>query len=295
MNIQWIGSPNFDTNRTTIDEIFIHWIVGTLKSADAQFQKANGTSAHYGIEDDTVHQYVKEEHVAYHAGVYSHNQRSIGIEHSASPDRAASDKTYETSGRLIADICKRHNIPLDRAHIRGHKEVRSTQCPGTMDIDRLISIAKTHMGNDTDSQKIIDGLRLERDNNWNLYQAQVQETQKKQERIEELELQIEPLTKEKDQLTEDLKKEQVNSQTYLNQLQKITEEEKNTTEQLIEAQKAVQPSKDALNRILEGTKLPLDATADQIATEALRIFQSKVQYKDINKLTFLQKLKILFR
>lgn len=142
MQLTWIGSPNYDTNRTPVDEIFIHWIVGTLASADAQFQKANGTSAHYGIEDDQVHQYVKEEHVAYHAGVYSHNQRSIGIEHSADQNRPASEQTYQTSGKLIAEICKRHSIPLDREHIRGHKEVRATQCPGTMDIDKLIRIAK---------------------------------------------------------------------------------------------------------------------------------------------------------
>lgn len=154
----WKGSPNYDTNRTQIDEIFIHWIVGPLSAADVVFQKVGGTSAHYGIEDNTIHQYVKEEHVAYHAGVYSHNQRSIGIEHSASPDRPASDATYNTSGKLIAEICKRYNIPLDRQHIRGHKEVRNTQCPGTMDIDRLINIAKSQGEEDP---------RIRRDNLWN--------------------------------------------------------------------------------------------------------------------------------
>jgi len=143
MNIQWIGSPNYDTNRKSIAKIIIHWIVGSLASADAQFQKPSGTSAHYGVEDGTIHQYVQESNVAYHAGVYSVNQESVGIEHSASPDRAASEATYKTSGQLIYEIAKRYNIPLDRQHILKHSEIKATQCCGTVDVDKLISIAKS--------------------------------------------------------------------------------------------------------------------------------------------------------
>jgi N-acetylmuramoyl-L-alanine amidase CwlA len=135
-------SPNKDGNRQPIIQIVIHWIVGNLAAADAVFAKPNSTSAHYGIEDDRVHQYVPENMVAYHAGVYSVNQRSIGIEHSAAPDRPASNKTYETSAQLIREIAKRHNIPLDRQHIIKHSQVKNTQCPGTMDLDRLIRMAK---------------------------------------------------------------------------------------------------------------------------------------------------------
>jgi len=142
MAVTWKPSPNYDGNRTKIDTIFIHWIVGTLAAADAVFARSGGTSAHYGVEDNTIHQYVSEQNVAYHAGVYSWNQRSVGIEHSADPNRPASEATYQTSGKLIAEIAKRHSIPLDRTYIKGHKEVKATQCPGTMDIDKLIRIAK---------------------------------------------------------------------------------------------------------------------------------------------------------
>ncbi len=139
----WIGSPNYDKNRKPIDRIVIHWIVGTLRSADAQFQKKSpGTSAHYAIEDNAVHQYVKEESVAYHAGKYSMNQRSVGIEHSADPDRKASEKTYQSSGKLVAEVCKRYNIPIDRKHILKHSEVKATQCPGTIDLNKIIKIAR---------------------------------------------------------------------------------------------------------------------------------------------------------
>lgn len=142
--MKWIGSPNYDTNRKTIDRVVIHWFgVGNQAGADATFQKKGGTSAHYSVEDTTIHQYVKEEHVAYHAGNYAMNQRSIGVEHSATPDRPATEATYQTAGKLLGEICGRHNIPLDREHIIKHSEVpRATQCCGTIDIDKLIAIAK---------------------------------------------------------------------------------------------------------------------------------------------------------
>lgn len=135
-------SPNQDGNRHPIDRIVIHWINGTLASADVVFAKPRGASAHYGIEDGEVHQYVEESMVAYHAGNYSMNQRSIGIEHSASPDRPASEQTYKTSGQLVAEIAKRYGIPLDREHIIRHGEVVATQCCGTVDVDKIINLAK---------------------------------------------------------------------------------------------------------------------------------------------------------
>lgn len=165
MNIKWVGSPNYDTNRKPIDRVVIHWFgVGKQTGADAQFQKTasqgGGTSAHYSVEDDSVHQYVKEENVAYHAGNYAMNQRSIGIEHSAEPNRPATDLTYETAGKLLGEICKRHNIPLDRTHIIKHSEVKATQCPGTMDVDRLIAIAKQNTGEGANMPNMYKGLDL---------------------------------------------------------------------------------------------------------------------------------------
>jgi uncharacterized coiled-coil DUF342 family protein len=70
------------------------------------------------------------------------NQRSIGIEHDATTTKNATEKTYQTAGKLLADICKRNNIPLDRTHIIKHSEVKATQCPGTLDIDKIIKLAK---------------------------------------------------------------------------------------------------------------------------------------------------------
>lgn len=140
MNIDWIGSPNFDKNRKPITKIVIHWMAGTLKSTDAVFQDTKrGTSAHFGIEDKTIHQYVNTDHVAYHAGVYKVNQESIGIEHSAAPGRDASDETINTSAQLIAYLCKKYNITPSAETIVKHSSIKATQCPGTIPVEWIIN------------------------------------------------------------------------------------------------------------------------------------------------------------
>lgn len=158
-----IPQSNYQKGRggKKIDRVVIHWIVGSLASADATFQDPQRiASAHYGIENDDVHQYVDEADTAYHCGNFSFNQRSIGIEHSAAPDRPASDRTYTTSALKISVICTRYGIPIDRTHIVGHKEVSATQCPGTMDIDRLIRMALQIRGPSVPTPINMDDKRL---------------------------------------------------------------------------------------------------------------------------------------
>jgi N-acetylmuramoyl-L-alanine amidase len=137
MNIIQKNSPNFTNGRENkgIQEFIIHWMAGTLASTDATFQnRARNTSAHYGIEDDKIHQYVSLDNTAYHAGNWGVNQTSIGIEHSAQPGRNASDATYESSAQLIAPIIKAGRV--GRSY-RKHSAIVATACPGTIDLDRI--------------------------------------------------------------------------------------------------------------------------------------------------------------
>ena len=125
-------------------------MVGTLASTDAQFQKAGGTSAHYGIEDANIHQYVDEKNTAYHAGAWTPNLTSIGIEHSAAPNRPASDATYQTSIALCKELCAKYNLNPD-TDIIPHNSIVATQCPGTIDINRIkAGVKENDMPNDGD-------------------------------------------------------------------------------------------------------------------------------------------------
>lgn len=149
MNITWRGSKNFSKRTAKIDRIVIHWFgVGTLENADSRFRNTNQASAHYGISKGRVYQWVDEKYAAWHAGVWAMNNRSIGIEHDAGIKptvRNLSDQDYQLSGELVAQISKRWGIPLDRAHVIGHNQIKATQCPGTIDLDRIIRIAKQYL------------------------------------------------------------------------------------------------------------------------------------------------------
>lgn len=149
MNIIWKGSPNFTAGRggKKVDKVVIHWIVGRLPAADAVFAKANGVSAHYAVGQDRIHQYVKEENTAYHAGVWVVNQSSIGVEHEGGPDIPITDAVYSNSIELITDICRRHGIDPSPTTIVPHKQFKATQCPGTIDIPRIIAAVRDKLYN----------------------------------------------------------------------------------------------------------------------------------------------------
>lgn len=145
MKITWKPAhPNnygVGRNGILVDRIVLHWIVGSLTSADATFANPNRlASANYGVGSKEIHQYVSETNTAWHAGNFEMNQRSIGIEHEGGPNLPISEETYLTSIELVADICRRYSIPCDRTHIRKHSEVSNspTICPGTLDVDRII-------------------------------------------------------------------------------------------------------------------------------------------------------------
>lgn len=126
-----IPSSNYSKGRTQkVSIVVIHWMAGTLAGTDAVFKRPGSqVSAHYGIENTKIHKYVSEADTAYHA--ISANPFSIGIEHSAAPNRKASKATYQTSIKLVADICKRHKLDPRKA-VKPHNKYVNTQCPGTV-------------------------------------------------------------------------------------------------------------------------------------------------------------------
>jgi hypothetical protein len=134
MQIKFVGSPNFTSGRNgkPIRGFIIHWMAGNLASADSTFQnRSSNTSAHYGIEDDTIHQYVQDGDTAYQAGNWDVNLETIGIEHSAQPGRDASSKTLENSAQLISAKI-REGVGNN---LRKHSAIVATACPGTINVE----------------------------------------------------------------------------------------------------------------------------------------------------------------
>jgi N-acetyl-anhydromuramyl-L-alanine amidase AmpD len=111
-----------------VDFVVIHVTQTTYGTALGVFQNPKKkVSAHYVVRsaDGHVAQCVPEADVAWHAGNWDYNTRSIGVEHEGWVDRPAyfTDALYERSARLTATICAKYRIPRDRSHIIAHYEV----------------------------------------------------------------------------------------------------------------------------------------------------------------------------
>ncbi len=136
----WVpASPsNYSTaNRPhdyAINKIVIHDIEGSYGSAIQEFQNgATQASAHYVVSDQgQMAQMVNEHDIAWHAGNWDYNTHAIGIEHEgfAYTPGFYTPTMYQASAHIIASICSRWGVPMDRSHVIGHAEVPDPNHPG---------------------------------------------------------------------------------------------------------------------------------------------------------------------
>ena len=111
-----------------INKVVIHVTQGSWSSALNWFQNPSaGVSAHYTVRssDGKIGQSLSDVNIGYHAGNWSYNQTSVGIEH----EGYVSDRSwftpamYRSSAKLTAFLCQRYGIPVNRYRIIGHNEV----------------------------------------------------------------------------------------------------------------------------------------------------------------------------
>jgi hypothetical protein len=91
----------------------------------------SGIGYHYVIrKDGTIERGRPEWAIGSHA--YGENSHTIGIHLSGDFEQAepTSDQ-IERCAELVADICDRYGLPIDRDHVVGHGELMATSCPGT--------------------------------------------------------------------------------------------------------------------------------------------------------------------
>lgn len=116
--IHHTGSPDMDASAEQIHG----WHLGNGWS---------GIGYHYVIrKNGTIERGRPEWAIGSHA--YGENSHTIGIQLSGDFEQAKpTEDQIESCAKLIADICDRYGIPIDRDHIVGHGELMSTSCPGT--------------------------------------------------------------------------------------------------------------------------------------------------------------------
>ena len=159
----WYGaySGNYtDASRpgsNPINKVIIHVTQGSWSSAINWFRDSRaGVSAHYTVRssDGFIGQSVQEQDIAYHAGNWTYNQTSVGIEHEGyvSDPKWFTDVMYRSSAKLTAYLCKKYGIPIDRTHIIGHVEVpyaTHTDPGGYWDWTKYIGYVKDYAGGTT--------------------------------------------------------------------------------------------------------------------------------------------------
>ncbi|MGP3925813.1 N-acetylmuramoyl-L-alanine amidase [Streptomyces sp. 8N616] len=111
-----------------IDYIIIHDTEATWETTLKLVQDPTYVSWQYSLRSSDGHiaQHVANKDVAWHAGNWFVNSKSIGLEHEGfltRPDAWYTEAMYRTSARLVRYLAGKYRIPLDRQHILGHDNV----------------------------------------------------------------------------------------------------------------------------------------------------------------------------
>lgn len=132
-----------DAPGRTLEHVVIHhWGDLGQKHEDVVDFFVNGpgkTSAHFVVSAGKVTCLVSPADVAWHAGVWEENLRSIGIE--CHPEATPQD--YQEVANLVSWLRARYQKPLP---LHAHREFHATACPGIWDLNRLDTLARATGG-----------------------------------------------------------------------------------------------------------------------------------------------------
>ena len=111
-----------------IQYVIIHTAQGTYEGTIAWFRNPNSNvSAHYVLRSQDGHstQMVRHKDIAWHAGNWTYNTKSIGIEHEGWIEQNGwyTDAMYKKSAYITRSMISLFSVPYDRQHIIGHNEV----------------------------------------------------------------------------------------------------------------------------------------------------------------------------
>lgn len=160
------SSMKSSRNGARIDTLLLHH-AATVSGATVVGMMVSGSrtvSANYVCYNDgTLVGVVDEEYRAWTSGSSSDggrgaawDRRSITVEtanESYGGSWPISERSYAALAALAADLHRRYGLVLDRNHVIGHRELWSryrasyaTACPGGMDLDRIVNLARAIVG-----------------------------------------------------------------------------------------------------------------------------------------------------
>jgi hypothetical protein len=136
------------SSTSRIKKIVFHHTAGRFEVAKQMFISGiKGTSAHYLIrKDGKVIQLVEDQNIAFHAGSANDDSIGIEIEHMQVNGKWEdfTKEEYSSLAILSRILADKYNIPIDRQHFIGHKEVpgSNTLCPMNLNIDKIVADTK---------------------------------------------------------------------------------------------------------------------------------------------------------
>lgn len=144
-------TKHFTATPTRKTHIVLHWsTTKTLEQIYNTFMGARKASAHYGIgEDGTIWQFVEDKYIAWHAS--EANTFAIGIEHCGGYPVSSGQRAKPTvacmdaSAELIKYLSTKYAIPVTTDRIKPHNFYDATACPGSLDVNYIISKANQNM------------------------------------------------------------------------------------------------------------------------------------------------------
>ena len=129
--VVWLrGEGNFTPAHRSvqsIDRIVVHVTEGSFWGSVRWLKNPRAhASSHFVVSrNGKIIQLVHLSDIAWHAGHWSTNEQSVGIEHEGFTygPTGFTDAQYHASARLAAWIARRSLMPIDRKHLIGHAQV----------------------------------------------------------------------------------------------------------------------------------------------------------------------------
>jgi hypothetical protein len=129
--VVWLrGEGNFTPAHRSvqsIDRIVVHVTEGSFWGSVRWLRNPRAhASSHFVVSrNGKIIQLVHLSDIAWHAGHWSTNEQSVGIEHEGFTygSLGFTDAQYHASARLAAWIARRSLMPIDRKHLIGHYQV----------------------------------------------------------------------------------------------------------------------------------------------------------------------------
>lgn len=118
----------------TISYLVVHYNAGdlTVEGCYSVWQSREA-SAQYQVESaGRIGRLVKDKDIAWHAGNWTANTKSIGIEHANRPDGTITAECLDNGAHLVAALCKKYGLgrPEWLKNVFPHKYFVATSCPG---------------------------------------------------------------------------------------------------------------------------------------------------------------------